>query len=152
MPYPTKLLNRNEEIALDLRPHWWYFGRQILTGIPLLILVILLLNLDGGWFKTGASWVIVALVIAEPDGPGERAVPGGCPRGDRGADDEHDHEEEDNPREGARKTTEHQPQDHAADQSTSGTFTAEVKCLVGLGLGIATTLSCRPASHKLSGD
>ncbi len=64
MPYPTKLLNRNEEIALDLRPHWWYFGRQILTGIPLLIVVILLLNLDGGWFKTGASWVIVALVIA----------------------------------------------------------------------------------------
>ena len=64
MPYPTKLLNRNEEVALDLRPHWWYFGRQILTGIPLLIVVILLLNLDGGWFKTGASWVIVALVIA----------------------------------------------------------------------------------------
>jgi len=26
--------------------------------------VILLLNLDGGWFKTGASWVVVALVIA----------------------------------------------------------------------------------------
>ncbi len=64
MPYPTKLLNRNEEVALDLRPHWWYFGRQILTGIPLLIVVILLLNLDGGWFKTGASWVVVALVIA----------------------------------------------------------------------------------------
>jgi uncharacterized membrane protein YdbT with pleckstrin-like domain len=64
MPYPTKLLNRNEEIALDLRPHWWYFGRQILTGIPLLIVVILLLNLDSGWFKTGASWVVVALVVA----------------------------------------------------------------------------------------
>jgi len=64
MPYPTKLLNRNEELALDLRPHWWYFGRQILTGIPLLIVVILLLNLDSGWFKTGASWVVVALVIA----------------------------------------------------------------------------------------
>ena len=64
MPYPTKLLNRNEEVALDLRPHWWYFGRQILTGIPLLIVVILLLNLDGGWVKTGASWVVVALVVA----------------------------------------------------------------------------------------
>jgi uncharacterized membrane protein YdbT with pleckstrin-like domain len=64
MPYPTKLLNRNEEVALDLRPHWWYFGRQILTGIPLLIVVIVLLNLDGGWFKTGASWVVVAMVIA----------------------------------------------------------------------------------------
>ena len=81
-----------------------------------------------------------------------RAFPSGGLRGEPGADDEGDHEHEENPREGARKTTEHQPQDHAADQSTSGTFTAEVKCLVGLGLGIATTLSCRPASHKLSGD
>jgi len=64
MPYPTKLLNRGEEVALDLRPHWWFFGRQILTGIPLLIVVILLLNLGSGWFKTGASWVVVALVVA----------------------------------------------------------------------------------------
>jgi uncharacterized membrane protein YdbT with pleckstrin-like domain len=64
MPYPTKLLNRNEEVALDLRPHWWYFGRQILTGIPLLIVVILLFNIDSGWFKTGAEWVVAALVIA----------------------------------------------------------------------------------------
>jgi uncharacterized membrane protein YdbT with pleckstrin-like domain len=64
MPYPTNLLNRGEEVALDLRPHWWFFGRQILTGIPLLIVVILLLNLDSGWFKTGASWVVVALVVA----------------------------------------------------------------------------------------
>ena len=39
MPYPTRLLNDGEEVALDLRPHWWFFSRHILTGIPLLFLL-----------------------------------------------------------------------------------------------------------------
>lgn len=26
MPYPKKLLNPDERIALDLHPHWWYFA------------------------------------------------------------------------------------------------------------------------------
>ena len=38
MPYPQRLLNDGEEVALDLRPHWWYFSRHILTGIPLAVL------------------------------------------------------------------------------------------------------------------
>jgi uncharacterized membrane protein YdbT with pleckstrin-like domain len=64
VPYPTKLLNRNEEVVLDLRPHWWYFGRQILTGIPLLIIVILVLQMDGGTFKDVSKWIVGLLVIA----------------------------------------------------------------------------------------
>ena len=65
MPYPTKLLNRNEEIVLDLRPHWWYFGRQILTGIPLLILIILILSWSSdGFARDAAGWIVVALVVA----------------------------------------------------------------------------------------
>jgi uncharacterized membrane protein YdbT with pleckstrin-like domain len=64
MPYPTKLLNRNEQIALDLRPHWWYFGRQILTGIPLAIVVILVLSMDDGTLEDIAGWIVVILVIA----------------------------------------------------------------------------------------
>lgn len=65
MPYPTKLLNRNEEIALDLRPHWWYFGRQILTGIPLFILIVLILAWSAdGVVKKSANWIVIALVVA----------------------------------------------------------------------------------------
>jgi uncharacterized membrane protein YdbT with pleckstrin-like domain len=65
MPYPTKLLNRNEEVALDLRPHWWYFGRQILTGIPLFILIVLILSWSSdGFVKDAANWIAIALVIA----------------------------------------------------------------------------------------
>ncbi len=43
MPYPKRLLNEGEELALDLRPHWWYFSRYILTGIPLFVLLIVIL-------------------------------------------------------------------------------------------------------------
>lgn len=65
MPYPTKLLNRNEEVALDLRPHWWYFGRQILTGIPLFLLIVLVLAWSSdGFVKDAATWIVVALVVA----------------------------------------------------------------------------------------
>ncbi|MFA5882849.1 MAG: PH domain-containing protein [Acidimicrobiia bacterium] len=65
MAYPTKLLNRNEDIALDLRPHWWYFGRQILTGIPLFFLIVLILTWSSdGFVKDAANWIVVALVIA----------------------------------------------------------------------------------------
>jgi uncharacterized membrane protein YdbT with pleckstrin-like domain len=29
MPYPKKLLNPNEEVAVDLHPHWWHFARPV---------------------------------------------------------------------------------------------------------------------------
>jgi uncharacterized membrane protein YdbT with pleckstrin-like domain len=62
VPYPTRLLNDGEEVALDLRPHWWYFSRHILSGIPLLILLVLAFKIDNTvlwWF-----WAVVALVWA----------------------------------------------------------------------------------------
>jgi uncharacterized membrane protein YdbT with pleckstrin-like domain len=62
MPYPKRLLNDGEEVALDLRPHWWYFSRHILTGIPLIVLLVLAFDLGNTflwWF-----WAVVALVWA----------------------------------------------------------------------------------------
>jgi uncharacterized membrane protein YdbT with pleckstrin-like domain len=67
VPYPKKLLNEGEEVALDLRPHWWYFAKQILTGIPLFILLILLLAKTHGtvfhwsflvWAAIGVVWAM----------------------------------------------------------------------------------------------
>ena len=66
MPYPKRLLNEGEEVALDLRPHWWYFAKQILTGIPLFIVLILI------WAKLSKSpqkytfwfWALLAVVWA----------------------------------------------------------------------------------------
>jgi uncharacterized membrane protein YdbT with pleckstrin-like domain len=64
MPYPTKLLNRNEEVALDLRPHWWYFGRQILTGVPLAVVIVLVLSMGGGTPKNVLRAVVAVLLLA----------------------------------------------------------------------------------------
>jgi uncharacterized membrane protein YdbT with pleckstrin-like domain len=62
MPYPQRLLNDGEEVALDLRPHWWYFSKHILSGIPLLVLLVLAFGVDNKylwWF-----WAALALVWA----------------------------------------------------------------------------------------
>jgi uncharacterized membrane protein YdbT with pleckstrin-like domain len=65
MPYPKNLIQQGETVALDLRPHWWYFSRNIFTGIPLLILVLLLLNWDdSGFVKDASTWIIVLLLVA----------------------------------------------------------------------------------------
>src|SRR4051794_37160481 len=64
MGYPTDMLQENETLALDLRPHWWFFSRNILTGIPLfLLLVIVLANLEGDWQKY-IGLIIAVVVIA----------------------------------------------------------------------------------------
>ena len=62
MPYPQRLLNDGEEVALDLRPHWWYFSRHILSGIPLLILLVLVWKV-GNTFLWWV-WGVLALVWA----------------------------------------------------------------------------------------
>lgn len=62
MPYPQRLLNEGEEVALDLRPHWWYFSRHILSGIPLIVLLWLAFTIDNTafwWF-----WAVLSLVWA----------------------------------------------------------------------------------------
>jgi uncharacterized membrane protein YdbT with pleckstrin-like domain len=60
MPYPDNLIQEGETVALDLRPHWWFFSRNILTGIPLFILLILAFNID----NSITYWVIGLVVIA----------------------------------------------------------------------------------------
>ena len=67
MPYPKKLLNEGEEVALDLRPHWWFFWKHIMSGIGVFVLIVLILmwRPDGtlGSLVYGA-WGILALVWA----------------------------------------------------------------------------------------
>lgn len=47
MPYPKRLLNEGEEIALDLKPHWWFFSKQVLTGLPLVVAAVLVAQVPG---------------------------------------------------------------------------------------------------------
>ncbi len=62
MPYPRKLLNDGEELALDLRPHWWYFSKHIATGVPLFVLGGFLVSVGNGWLL--AIWGVLAVVWA----------------------------------------------------------------------------------------
>ncbi len=65
MPYPRHLLNEGETVALDLHPHWWYFSKHILTGIPLFLALIGVLMLSGGvQTVAGWAWAILAVIWA----------------------------------------------------------------------------------------
>ena len=61
MAYPRNLIQDGERVALDLRPHWWYFSRNILTGIPLAVILIVVLNADADWISKYGG-ILVGLV------------------------------------------------------------------------------------------
>ena len=65
MAFPPKLLNEGEEIALDLKPHWWFMAEPTaaLLGSVVLGIVVWAYRGDGtGWDIL--SWVAAGLVIA----------------------------------------------------------------------------------------
>lgn len=64
MAYPKNLIQDGETLALDLRPHWWYFSRNIFTGIPLVIIVILLFNSTSGDAREYLGWIVGIIMIA----------------------------------------------------------------------------------------
>ena len=57
-PYPEKLINENETVVLDLKPHWWFFWKHIAAGAAVLVVVIL-------WLSFGsAKWLSYPIAIA----------------------------------------------------------------------------------------
>src|SRR5215471_15575182 len=65
MAYPRNLIQDGETVALDLRPHWWYFSRNILTGIPLVVILLLVLNWDSGssFVNDSTRWIVVIVTL-----------------------------------------------------------------------------------------
>ena len=60
MPYPRKLLNDYETVALDMHPHWWYFVEAAVALVGAIVFGIIVLAMDGpSWLK----WVAVALIV-----------------------------------------------------------------------------------------
>ena len=66
MPYPRRLLNEGEELDLDLRPHWWFFANHIFTGVPLLIVLLVIQAETHGDVRRVLYWVwgVAALLWA----------------------------------------------------------------------------------------
>jgi uncharacterized membrane protein YdbT with pleckstrin-like domain len=64
MPYPKKLLNDYETVAVDLHPHWWYFAKPVAALVGSIILGILVLVSDvGGTFGDILKWLVIILIV-----------------------------------------------------------------------------------------
>ena len=63
MAFPRKLLNDNEEIALDLHPHWWFFAKSGATMlVSILIGLASMIWLDGDLEKV-VNWIAIAGIV-----------------------------------------------------------------------------------------
>lgn len=65
MPYPKKLLNDHETIAVDLHPHWWYFAYPVATLVGSIVLGIVTLVVTGGGSnaRTFLGWLSIILLV-----------------------------------------------------------------------------------------
>jgi uncharacterized membrane protein YdbT with pleckstrin-like domain len=65
MPYPKKLLNSYETVALDMHPHWWFFSDAafaLLGSIILVILRLVFLDTTGNVNKV-VNVILIALIV-----------------------------------------------------------------------------------------
>jgi uncharacterized membrane protein YdbT with pleckstrin-like domain len=60
MPYPKKLLNDYEELAVDLHPHYWYFAESVLALVATIVLGIVVLAADAA---SGVKWAVLILIV-----------------------------------------------------------------------------------------
>ena len=62
--FPSKLLNDNEELVLDLRPHWWFMAEPTgaLVGAVLLGIAVIA-NIDSGGVGTVLRLLVAGLIL-----------------------------------------------------------------------------------------
>ena len=63
MAFPTKLLNENEEVVLDLRPHWWFMAEPTAALVGSIILGILVLMNAGDEGVGRGIKILTALLV-----------------------------------------------------------------------------------------
>lgn len=66
MPYPKRLLNDHEELAVDLHPHWSYFIEPVLALVAsIVVTIVVLVAFDpDSWLRTLLIVVIVLSALA----------------------------------------------------------------------------------------
>lgn len=66
MAFPEKSLNADEELILDLNPHWWHFVSPLLRLVLATAVAVLLTRIadaiSASWFDSIKNWVIFATV------------------------------------------------------------------------------------------
>jgi uncharacterized membrane protein YdbT with pleckstrin-like domain len=73
MPFPKRLLLDGETVALDLRPHWWFFAGPLFAGIPVIVLLITAIKQNGD-VQTVALWAVAAIALGWAVWLGSRLV------------------------------------------------------------------------------
>jgi uncharacterized membrane protein YdbT with pleckstrin-like domain len=64
VPFPTKLLNENEEVALDLHPHWWFFAPPLVALVGAVVLgALLAFGTDVEWLQVPAGVLILGCLL-----------------------------------------------------------------------------------------
>ena len=66
MPYPSRLLNDYETVAVDLHPHWWYLAQPVAALIGSMLLGVLAkIYADGtGTLRVAVVYFVIALIVA----------------------------------------------------------------------------------------
>lgn len=63
MPFSSRHLNDGETVALDLHPHWWFFGPETVALLASMFLTVYLRSLLSGWLETAVTYVGLAAII-----------------------------------------------------------------------------------------
>src|SRR4051794_21905069 len=63
MAFPRKLLNEDEDIVLDVHPHWWYLSGPIVALVVAAIAGIVLQGVGEGVPNTALRTALIALVV-----------------------------------------------------------------------------------------
>lgn len=63
MPFPSENLNTEEQIVLDLRPHWWYFVPQVLALVAVIAIGVAGLVFGAPQILQIAAAVLIVAVL-----------------------------------------------------------------------------------------
>ena len=65
MPFPRKLLNDDEDIVLDLHPHWWFFAPPMfaLIGRSILGLLVWAEHRAMAWLQVPVGVLVLGCLI-----------------------------------------------------------------------------------------
>lgn len=63
MPFASRHLNDGETVALDLHPHWWFFGPETLSLVVSMFLTVYIRSKVSGWLETAVTYIGLAAII-----------------------------------------------------------------------------------------
>lgn len=63
MPYPEDSLHPNEQLVLDLHPHWWFFAKSVGVGVVALIVAGWALSTSIDWLKLLAAAFLLGTLL-----------------------------------------------------------------------------------------